>query len=279
MRRGTGCAVLLAAAALSGCGGGGGDAQKALAETAANLGKIRSGVLHVELVVTPRGRMGQGPIGFRLDGPFSLGSKGSSGVLRIAYTQLAATRRATVTVISTGGNGYVETGGQTYELPAAQAGALRAAAQQLRSSGGLGRFRIDDWIRDPKLSDGGRVGGADTDRVRAGLDVVHAANDLISLARASGQPVPQLRGADAKQLAEAVRSSSFELYTGKKDRLLRRVRLEADLGLTAPTELRTVLGSRVGAHVRFVLGVDRPNSAVQVAAPANALPAAQMPRG
>ena len=271
---------MLAAAALAGCGGsGGGDAKDALADTAAKLGKIRSGVLHVELVVTPRGTMGRGPIGFRLDGPFSLGSADAPGQLRIAYTQLAATRRATVTVIETGGRGYVEIRGKTYELPATQAVALRAATQQLRSSGGLARFGIEDWIRDPKLSDGGRVGGTKTDRITAELDVVQTANDLASLARAAGRQVPELRGANADQLKDAVRSSSFELFTGKQDRLLRRVRIEADLALGVPRELRTVLGSLVGAKVRFVLGVDRPNSAVHVTPPAHPLPASQLPSG
>jgi hypothetical protein len=276
VRRALGCAALLAAA-LAGCGGGGGDAKDALADTARNLAKIRSGVLHVELVVTPRGKMGRGPIGFRLDGPFSLGSSSSPGTLRIAYTQLAATRRATVTVIETGGRGYVETRGKTYELPPAQAGALRAATQQLGSSGGLGRFGIEDWIRDPKLSDGGRVGGTETDRIRAGLDVVRAANDLATLARAAGRQVPELQGTNAKQLAHAVRSSSFELYTGKKDRLLRRLRIEADLALGVPQTLRAVLGPLVGAKVRFFFGVDRPNSAIHVARPAHPLPASRLP--
>jgi hypothetical protein len=268
----------LAAGLLAGCGGGGGgsDAKHVLAQTADNLGKIRSGVLHLALVVTPRGTTGRGPVGFRLNGPFSLGSPGS---FRIAYTQLAAARQATVTVISTGGHGYVEVRGKTYELPPAQTRVLRSATAQLRSSGGLRSFGIGSWVRNPKVSDGGRVGGAETDRVTAVLDVVNAANGLLSLARATGRPSPELRGRNAKQLADAVRSSSFELFTGKKDRLLRRVRLEADLGLDVPRNLRAVLGSLVGAKVRFLLGVDDPNSTIHVAAPEHALPAAELPHG
>jgi hypothetical protein len=267
----------LAAGLLAGCGGGGGSSAKhVLAQTADNLGKIRSGVLHLELVVTPRGTSGRGPVGFRLNGPFSLGSPGS---FRIAYTQLAAARQATVTVISTGGHGYVVVRGKTYELPPAQTRLLRSATAQLRSSGGLRSFGIGSWVRNPKVSDGGRVGGADTDRVTAALDVVNAANGLLSLARATGRPSPELRGRSAKQLADAVRSSSFELYTGKKDRLLRRVRLEADLGLDVPRNLRAVLGSLVGAKVRFLLGVDDPNSTIHVLAPAHALPATELPHG
>lgn len=267
----------IAAGLLAGCGGGGGGGAKhVLAQTADNLGKIRSGVLHLELVVTPRGKTGRGPVGFRLNGPFSLGSPGS---FRIAYTQLAAARQGTVTVISTGGRGYVEVQGKTYKLPPAQASVLRSATAQLRSSGGLRSFGIGSWVRNPKISNGGRVGGADTDRVTADLDVVNAANGLLSLARATGRPSPELRGRNAKQLADAVRSSSFELYTGKKDRLLRRVRLEADLALDVPKSLRAVLGSLVGGRVRFVLGVDDPNSAIHVAPPAHPLPASQLPGG
>ena len=213
--------------------------------------------------------MGRGPIGFRLDGPFSLGSSSSPGVLRIAYTQLPATSNATVTIVEAGGRGYVETKGRAYELPPAQAVALQAATQQLD----LSRFGIGDWIRDPKLSDGGRIAGAETDRITARLDVVRAANDLAALARAAGRQVPELEGANAKQ--HAVQSSSFELYTGKKDRLLRRLRIEADFAF-GPQTLRTVLGSLVGAKVKFVLGVDRPNSTVHVEPPAHALPASQL---
>jgi hypothetical protein len=269
--------ALVAAAAVAGCGGGGGNAKDVLADTAVKLGKIRSGVLYAELVVTPRG-MGRGPSGFRLDGPFSLGPDGSPDELRIAYKELGAAR-PTATVIAAGGRGYVETEGKTYELGFAQAAALRAVTRQLRSSGALARLSVEDWIRDPELSNGGRVGGADTDRIVARFDVDRAAEEVVSLVRGAGEQYPELRDVDADELADAVQSSSFELFTGKRDRLLRRVRIEADLSLGGPRELRSVLGSLVGAKVKFVLGVDHPNSAIHVSPPAHPLPASQRPSG
>jgi hypothetical protein len=80
-------------------------------------------------------------------------------------------------------------------------------------------------------------------------------------------PFKAIEGA-AEQLRKATRSTSFELRTGKDDRLLRRLRLEADFGLEVPRELREALGEVVGAKVEFRLGVDRPNTPVKVDDPA-----------
>jgi len=257
------CAAFLAVGLLAGCGGGGGSAKDVLAKTAANLGKIRSGVLHVELLVTPHGKRLGGPTGFRLDGPFSLSSGGPLPVARISYTQLASGRSATATVVSTGKKGYVQSAGKTYAFTPAQAAQLHAAAGQLGSSGSVSRVVLDRWIRNPTLSDGGQVGGTDTDRVHADLDVVQTVNGLLRLSRSAG--VQQISGANADRLSKAVRSSSFDLYTGKKDRLLRRTTIDVAFAFAVPANLRRALGSLVGARIRFVLAVDRPNSPVHVA--------------
>jgi hypothetical protein len=266
------CALLLA-----GCGGG--SATDALSQTASNLGKIRSGTLHVELLVTPHGPSGASEFGFKLDGPFSLEGAGALPVARIAYTQLASGKSATVTILSTGRKGYVVVGGKTYALTSAQESQLRSAAAQIRSGGAVGSFPLDSWIEEPKLSGGGEVGGAETDRVQAKLDVVNASNGLLALVRGLGQNVKQLQGRNADDLAHAVRSSRFELWTGKKDRLLRRVEIEADLGFDVPEALRAALGTLVGAKISFRLGVDNPNEPVTVPEPANPLPASALPSG
>lgn len=271
-------AALVALAA--GCGGGGGESpEQALSKTATSLGRIRSGTLHLELVLTPHGKSARGPIGFRLDGPFALRGSGTLPVARVAYTQLANGKRATVTIVSTGRRAYVQTRGRTYELGAEREAALRQAAGQVRTSGGTARVAIDHWLRDPKLSDGGEVGGAETDRIRAALNVVRAANDLLALARLAGSDAEPLRGRSAGRLARAVRSASFDVWTGKKDRLLRRARIDLDFALDVPRELRTALGSLVGSRFRFVLAVDALNRPVRVQAPAHALPASQLPGG
>lgn len=272
-------ALLAACALLAGCAGGGESADEVLSETAANLGEIRSGTLHVDLRVEPRGPSGAEAFGFALDGPFSLGGSTALPVADIEYTQTSGDESATVTLISTGSKGYIRVQDRTYELRPEQSAQLRGAAGQLRAGAGFGEFAIDEWIQDAEVDDGGDVGGAETDHVQAELDVVAAVRDLSALARQLGQNVPQLSDQDAERLADSVRSSRFEVYTGKDDRLLRRLELEVDFGLDVPRELRGALGGLVGARLVFELGVDDPNEPVSVAEPENVLPSSELPGG
>jgi hypothetical protein len=255
-------AVLLTAVVLAAGCGGGGDAQGILRQTAARLPQIRSGTLDFRVLVVPRGRSARGKIGFAVHGPFALRARGSLPVLDITYTQLAGDKRATGRLVSNGTSAYAESNGQPVTLSAAQLAELRSATAQIQSNGGLGEFRIDDWIKHPSVSDGGKVGGARTDHVSADLDVVATANDLLGLGRGLGSSAPQLRGRNAKQLTDAVRHSSFDLWTGKKDRLLRRLRVTADVGLNVPQDLARALGDVVGAKVTFELAVSNPNRPV-----------------
>jgi hypothetical protein len=272
-------AVLLGAAALAGCGGGGGgDASGILSQTAASLGKIRSGDLTLRLVVSPREGT-KGRIGFELSGPFAL-RRGSLPVARIRYTQIAGAREGTATFVSTGENAYAEVNGRAYELPASATEQVRSAAAGLGGSGGtLGSFDVESWFDGPKVEGTEEVGGADTDHVTADLDVVAAANGLLDLVRGLGRDVPRIEGQQAKQLEDGVESSSIDVWSGTRDRLLRRLLLKADLGLDVPESLRRALGDVVGAKVEFELAVGNPNKPVKVSPPKNPLPASALSGG
>lgn len=264
---------------LAGCGGGGGDANKILSETASNLGEIRSGTLSMKLRVDPQGEAGGEPFGFELEGPFALRREGLP-VARVAYTRTIGDRRATVTVISTGKRAFVEVNGRTYELPASETESLRSTGGALGGGGELERLAIDDWVEKPEASDGGEVGGDETDKVEARLDVVDATNGLIELARRIGRAdLSRLEGKSAKQLEDSVESSSFELWTGEDDRLLRRLKIEAKLGFDVPDVLRETFGDVVGAEILFELGVEKPNEPVHVAEPENVRPYSELPSG
>ena len=78
--------------------------------------------------------------------------------------------------------------------------------------------------------------------------------------------VHELTGSDAKQLEQSVKSSSFVLYSGKRDRLLRKVDVAATFGFDVPKQLANALGA-VGAKVEFELGVANPNKPVSVNLP------------
>ena len=269
-------ALLAAVAVVAGCGSGD-RANDVLSETAGNLGKIHSGDLTLRLVVSPREGT-KGRIGFELHGPFAL-RPGQLPVAKIAYTQIAGARQATATFISTGAKAYAEVNGKAYELPPDATEQVRQAAGGIGDDGGLGQFQIDSWVEDPEVSDGGEVGGADTDRVSAGLDVVDAANGLLGFVRQLGRNTPTIEGEEADRLRDAVESSKLEVWSGSEDRLLRRLLLEADLGFDVPESLRRVLGEVVGAKVEFGLAISNPNKPVSVPPPTNPLPSSELPSG
>lgn len=260
---------------LAGCGGGG-DANQVLSDAASSVGKLRSGNLTLRLVVSPR-QGTKGRVGFELRGPFALRA-GALPVAKIAYTQIAGAHEATATFISTGAKAYAEANGKTYELPSSSAESIRQAAGG-GSGSGFAQLRIDNWVKSPKVSDGGEVGGVSTKRVSGDLDVVAAANGLLDLIRQLGRNAPTIEGDQAKQLDQAVQSSSFDLWAGRDDQVFRRLLLKADLGLEVPESLRRVMGAVVGAKIDFELAVSNPNKPVTVQPPANPLPSSQLPGG
>ncbi|HEX2233552.1 MAG TPA: hypothetical protein VHG69_09325 [Thermoleophilaceae bacterium] len=261
-------AALLATFALVGCGE---SAEDVVTETARNISDIRSGRLDMRMVVqarTPEAERGE--VGFELSGPFALPRGGGLPRADVEYTQIAGDRRGTVTLVSTGEAAFVEVGGQAYELPPDQAERLRIGTARLGEGEGGGRLRVASWVRDPELADGGTVDGVETDRVSGPLNLATAATDLLRLSQALGQDAAPLRALEqgADQLEQAVQSSGFDLWTGKEDRLLRRLRISVQLA---------VEGSR--ADVRFALDVAKPNRPVEVERPQDPLPPSALPQG
>lgn len=241
--------LLALALLLPACGGE--SAEDVLAVTADRLGEIRSGTLDMSLRVSPHGDAE--PFGFELRGPFDLGTGGKPPSMRIEYTQIANGQEATVTLVATREQAYVETEAGRVPLDPA---ALRLGSVQ----GDLEELLIGDWVTDAEASDG----EDGTDRVTGKLDIVAVVNDLVGLARGFGRDLRPVEGPEAEQLRRATRATGFELDTGKDDRLLRRLVMEADFGLDAPEELRDALGELVGAKVTFRLGVEGPNEPVDV---------------
>ena len=260
--------LALVALAVAGCGGGP-SAQEVLSETAANLGKIRSGDVSLRLVVAAKG--GE-QAGFELEGPLALAEEGKLPVAEVEYTQIAGEESSTVTFLSTGERAFVEVAGETYELPAEQVEELRGGGGGT-AAGGLGAVEIEDWFEDPELSDGGEVGGADTDRISARLNVVNAANDLVEIARQlGGSDLQPLEGASAEQLERAIESARIEVFTGADDRLLRRLVIDAELRAEVPPEVEEALGTFGGARFSLDLTIADPNRPVSVQEPEDAEP-------
>lgn len=242
-------------------------------ETAGNLGKVGSGDIDMRLAVRPDG-VDDAETGFALRGPFRLARRrGALPEARVAYTQVAGSRRARVTLVSAGGRAFVEVAGRAYRLPPERARALRLGRRGGTGGGPAGRTsqELVRWIEDPRLERRG-----DTDRITARVNVPEAVNGLLRLSSAlggEGGPVP-LRGRAADELQRAARTAEAEMITGHEDRLLRLLRLE--VVLRGERTARTELGTLRGARITFRLGVQRPNAPVRVAAPRAARPFSEL---
>jgi hypothetical protein len=255
--------LALLAFALAGCGGGSdADAQDVLAETSANMGKIRSGDLSMELIFSTKD--GE-HAGFTLEGPFAL-RPGELPEAQLDYTQIAGDRTATQTFITKGEKAYVRVGSTTYELPQATA---QGIGSTLGTSGGLAAVDLTSWVEHPTLQEGEEIGDAETDRISADLNVSATVNTLIALASQLGgtEPLSALSGTSAEQVESAVQSATIDVWTGTDDRLLRRLQVVIEFA-PAAEKVRNLLGTSLD----FSLEIANPNEPVTVEQPTDAQP-------
>ena len=270
-------AVTLVLLIVAGCGN---DATDALSETAANLEEITSGELAMSFVVSSEGSIGEAQAGFELQGPFALPEEeGELPTASIEYKRLAGEEEATVTFISTGEAAYVELDGTVYELPPETVEEL-GGASTTADEGVFGDIDIGDWIKDPRMSEGGEVQGDSTDLIRSDLDTVQAFNDLIGIAASfAGGDVglPLIEGASAEQLENAVEEATIEIYTGTEDRYLRRLVIDVDFGIKDREGAPENLTGLAGARMLVEMEIGDPNGEVTVDEPEGALPYAELP--
>jgi hypothetical protein len=255
--------VAFLAALLFGCDGGGPQsANELLGETSANLGKIKSGDLALELVFSTKD--GE-RAGFNLEGPFQL-RPGSLPEAQLDYTQIAGDQTATQTFIMTGDKAYVRMGGATFELPAETAGEVRST---LGATGGLGVIDLRGWVQDPELAAGEEVGGAETDRITGHLNVATVVTGLVAIASQFGgtTPLTPLEGKSAEQVEQAVDRATMDVWTGKEDRLLRKLEITIEFSPAAEQ-----VQSLVGTAVHFTLDIANPNEKVTIEKPKNVQP-------
>jgi hypothetical protein len=265
--------VATACLVLGGCGS---DPSDVVSETAAKLGEIRSGTLSMRVVMGGAEEAGGGDVGFELRGPFSLPEASRLPVAHIEYTQIAGPERGEAAFISTGDAAFVEVEGTTYELPEEQIEGLRAPEDDASGIEVFGDLEVDQWIVDPEATEGGEVGGAETDRVSGELDVVTALNDLLEVAGQFGPSgfggLSQVEGDSAEQLENAVESATIDIYSGTEDGLLRRVDIDVEFGASGSGEVSDQVAELLGTRLTFEMTISGPNEPVEVEEPADAVP-------
>ncbi len=279
-RRRGGVFVLIAAVVAlgAGCGGGG---ESVLEDTTAGLAKIRSGELRMAMTATA-GTEGEGrPVGFEVAGPFSVPSAaGELPLARLRRTRVVGTALEPTTFVSTGRRAFLEVDGKAYELPPEQVQALRAKEAPKDGGAGLRRLDLAKWGVEPTVGDGGRLDGVPVQRVTGAVDVVKALNDIVAVAddigSARDEGLRPVDPASGDRVKRAVRSSTFEVITGKDDHLLRRLRLDVVFAAGDLQALQQALGPLAGTRLRFELDLSGLNRRVEVAEPAQVRPLSEL---
>jgi len=238
------------------------DVQQLLRDTFSGDRELKSGRVDLAVRVDKGGGRLQGPVALRLSGPFE--SQGSGRLPKFALDAelTGAGQSFAVGATSTGDAGYVNVLGRDYVLSGLVFAQIVAAYEEAekQAGGSFGALGIDPrrWLKDARNAGEAKVGDADTIKITGGVDVRAVLRDIenaiaraksLGLKGADNLPEP-LTPAQIRQAEQSVEDAAVELYTGKDDRILRRLhvlvhtsgtgeapsRLELDLSLTGVNE-------------------------------------------
>ncbi|HYZ80243.1 MAG TPA: hypothetical protein VE571_03185 [Solirubrobacteraceae bacterium] len=291
LRHGLLLSAVVAGLALAGCGssstgaGSSGNAQSLLNQTFSAGHPVKSGVLTVALNVTPSGSSTlNGPIGLSISGPFQSRGTGKLPASNFTLAISALGHRGELGVLSTGTSGYVTVQGTAYRLPASDFQRLESGFSGVgagNSGGGLGALGINPqhWLTHPSVVGSDTVGGAETSHIRAGVNVTALLADLNTFlgkaaSSAGSTKIPSsIPQASQQKIASAVKDATVDVWTGKSDKILRKVSLNLKVPVTG--QISTAAGGATSAAIGFSLQYANVNQPQTVAAPANVHPYSQ----
>lgn len=281
---------------LAACGGddsSGADANELLKATFGPDQNVDSGKLAVALGLDAKGLRGlQGPISIKLDGPFQSAGKGKLPKLDLALTLSGAGANFAAGVVTTGEKGWLKLQGTTYAVDDATFEQFKTGYEESASKdddkGGSTSFEslgIDPlrWLKDPAIDGEATVGGAETHHIRAAVDVGAFLEDVSTLLGKAGQlgqaaaAVPtSLTEQQRKDIEASVKDASLEVWTGKEDKALRRLKLIVDIAV--PEDVRPRAGGLTTGRLTFDLTISDLNEEQTIAEPKNARPLADLQR-
>ena len=248
--------ILVVALAVTACGG---DEDDPLADAERAMAELDAGRIELQLAATAGADDPAGPVGFRVEGPFSYSGDGELAVVDLSYTQLLGEQQLTTRVVSTGSAAYVVDGDEVIELAGDDTAPLRLGD----GNGGVTDLGIGGWIRDPQVSE--------SDDGRTITGEVAVADFLADLARVGAQVAgdPDLAALDddtATRLDGLAQSSEAAVVLGDDD-LPQSVRLVVDFGGDVPPELTEALGPYASTRLELTMELERLTEPLQVDAP------------
>ncbi len=279
--------VVAACGSSSGSGGSGtsGNAQSLLKQTFASGRPVKSGVLGISVTLTPSGSSTlSGPISFSISGPFQSRGTGKLPESNFTIAISALGHKGELGIISTGTAGYVTLSGAAYQLPAADFQKLESSFSSVgggsSQGGGLSALGINPqhWLTNASVVGTDNIGGTEATHIRSGVDVTALLQDLNTLlgkasSTAGGKVPSSIPQATQQKIAAAVKNASVDIWTGKSDKILRKLSLSLKVPVTG--QLSSDAGGATETGVAFTLQYSDVNQTQTIAAPSNVQPYSQ----
>lgn len=285
------CAAVCAVA-LSACGDAdeqsSAEASQTLSQMVAATSKIESGKLTASFDLEPDGLAALGgAIKLRASGPFTAPAAGELPRTKLEIAGSLGGQAFGATALSTGKHAYLRSGGHDYRVDDELVDAVGKALGSAQG-GGFATLGLDPrtWVKNAHSKGEESVGGVDTNRVSGALDVDRLLADVGDLlggagggsgASATGSAnglggllTPQLR----KQIADAVKSSKVDVWTGADDAILRQLDVVVDFAFDKG---KSPLPGLDGGLAKLHLRIDDVNATtVDVSAPKDARPLSKL---
>jgi hypothetical protein len=191
--------------------------------------------------------------------------------------------------VSIGDKGYVTFAGKPYSVPDNVFARFKRSFEQQQKQDNKSTNNLDlkalglnpdAWLKNPKNEGDEDVGGATTTHVSSEVDLDALLKDLDNLLRRSNQlglsqqqlqQIPQgLNSQSRKQIKDSIKRAKVDIWTGKDDKTLRRLKL--DLAFELPAALQSQAQGVEGGDIKLDLEVADVNKPQDIKAPANPRP-------
>jgi hypothetical protein len=261
------------------------DVNRLLEDTFGNQAKVESGRIDLGVAIDAQGQAARelgGPIRFKLGGPFESRERGLPR-FKLDISAEGGGQVVDAGATSTGDKGYVRFLGTDYVLSDLMYRQLEAGYEESQKDSRSRqsqqptweRLGVDPrrWLTSPVNAGDAKVGDEDTIKITGGVDVPRMLDDIDTVLgkasqlglRGHGRLPSQLTEREKREVADAVSDVKVEIYTGKQDRVLRRMVIGADV----QDAKNPGSGS---ATVKFDLSLTDLGADQEIEAPANARP-------
>ena len=270
-------------------------AQQLIDQTFSGKKNVKSGKVNLDLnakleATGAAASQLEGPISLKLTGPFQ--SQGEDKLPEVDFdlTVSAGGQKFTAGAVTTQNQAFISYQGTDYRIPQGQFERYKRQVERdaKRNNGRQNQFDLatlgidpKNWLENPKKEGEEDVGGTETVHISSDVDVGALLDDVNDLVRRAGtlglqsDQVPQrLPERTKRQIEDSVKNARFELWTGKDDKIMRRLEIEFSFDL--PQELRDQAQGVTGGTVKAKVEITDLNEDQTIEVPKDARPLSEL---